>query len=129
MKSTLKITAAIAVGLLVGGGAVQMLHAQSKPPAFVVAEVAVKDKAGFEENFLKATKKDIGDHGGKYLAGGYDKTLSLSGDEPPNRVVILQFANMDAVKAWRDQGAMDMENTVGSKYAKFRIYAVEGVTQ
>ena len=128
MKSALKITAAIAGGLLVSR-VVQMLHAQSKPPAFVVAEVAVKDKAGFEENFLKATKKDIGDHGGKYLAGGYDKTLSLSGDEPPNRVVILQFANMDAVKAWRDQGAMDMENTVGSKYAKFRIYAVEGVSQ
>jgi hypothetical protein len=34
---------------------------------------------------------------------------------------------MDAVKEWNDQGAMDMENTVGSKYAKFRIYAVEGM--
>ena len=76
-----------------------------------------------------ATQKDISVHGGKYLAGGYNKTLSLSGSEPPNRVVIVQFANMDAVKAWRDQGAMDMENTVGSKYASFRIYAVEGVTQ
>ena len=95
----------------------------------MVAEVAVKDKAGFEENFLKPTTKDIAGHGGKYLAGGYNKTLSLSGAEPPNRVVIVQFANMDAVKAWRDQGAMDMENTVGNKYASFRIYAVEGVTQ
>ena len=55
--------------------------------------------------------------------------MSLSGAEPPNRVVIVEFANMDAVKAWREQGAMDMENTVGTKYAKFRIYAVEGVTQ
>ena len=79
--------------------------------------------------FLKPTMKDIADHGGKYLAGGYNKTLSLSGAEPPNRVVIVQFANMDAVKEWRDQGATDMENTVGSKHAKFRIYAVEGVTQ
>ena len=129
MKSSLKTTAAIACGLLVGGGAVQLLHAQSKPPAYVIAEVAVKDKAGFEENFLKATRKDIADHGGKYLAGGYNKTLSLSGAEPPNRVVIVQFENMDAVKTWRDQGAMDMENTVGSKYATFRIYAVEGATQ
>src|SRR5208282_2979533 len=76
MNSALKITGALACGLLVGGGGVQLLHAQSKPPAFVVAE----------------------------------------------------FANMDAVKAWRDEGAMDMENTVGSKYAAFRIYAVEGVT-
>jgi uncharacterized protein (DUF1330 family) len=129
MKSALKITAAIACGLLVGGGAVQLLHAQSKPPAFVVAEITVRDQEGYEKNFLKATQKDISDHGGKYLAGGYNKTLSLSGSEPPNRVAILQFANMDAVKEWRDQGAMDMENTVGNKYAAFRIYAVEGVTQ
>ena len=125
----LEIIAAIACGLLVGGGAIQLLHAQSTPPAFVVAEVAVKDKEGFEKNFLKATQKDITDHGGKYLAGGYNKTVSLTGSEPPNRVVILQFENMDAVKAWREQGAVDMENTVGNKYAAFRIYAVEGVTK
>jgi uncharacterized protein (DUF1330 family) len=129
MKSALRITAAIACGLLIGGGAVQLLHAQSKPPAFVVAEITVKDQEGYEKNFQKATQKDISDHGGKYLAGGYNKTLSLVGAEPPNRVVILQFANMDAVKSWRDEGAMDMENTVGSKYAAFRIYAVEGVSQ
>jgi hypothetical protein len=62
------------------------------------------------------------------LAGGYDKTVSLVGDPPPNRVVLMQFANMDAVKAWRDQGGEDMENPVGSKYAKFRVYAVEGAS-
>jgi uncharacterized protein (DUF1330 family) len=128
MKSTLKITVAIACGVLIGGGAVQLLHAQSKPPAFVVSEIAVRDQKGYDENFLKATWKDISDHGGKYLAGGYNKTLSLIGDPPPNRVIILQFPNMDEVKAWRDQGAMDMENTVGSKYAAFRVYAVEAVT-
>jgi uncharacterized protein (DUF1330 family) len=129
MKSAFKMTAAIACGLLLGGGAVQLLHAQSKPPAFVVAEIAVKDQKGYDENFQKATEKDILNHGGKYLAGGYNKTLGLSGAEPPNRVVIVQFPNMDAVKMWREQGAMDMENTVGSKYASFRIYAVEGITQ
>jgi uncharacterized protein (DUF1330 family) len=129
MYLNLKTTAAIVGSFMLGAGAIHALHAQSKPPAFVVAEVDVKDKAGFEENFLKAARKDISDHGGKYLAGGYNKTMSLVGSEPPNRVVILQFANMDAVKAWQDEGAMDMENTIGSKYAKFRIYAVEGATQ
>ena len=129
MKSAFKMTAAITCGLLLGGGAVQLLHAQSKPSAFVVAEIAVKDEKGYDENFQKATQKDILNHGGKYLAGGYNKTVSLVGDPPPNRVVILQFPNMDAVKEWRDEGAMDMENTIGSKYAKFRIYAVEGVSQ
>ena len=81
MTSALKISAAIACGLLVGGGAVQMLHAQSKPPAFVVAEITVKDQEGYDKNYQKATQKDILDHGGKYLAGGYNKTLGLSGAE------------------------------------------------
>jgi uncharacterized protein (DUF1330 family) len=128
MKITLKMTAAIVVGLLVGGGAVQLLHAQSKPPAFVISEIAVKDEEGYTQNFLKAAQKDIADHGGKYVAGGYKKSISLAGTEPPNRVVILQFANMDQIKEWRDQGAMDLENSVGNKYASFRIYAVEAVT-
>jgi uncharacterized protein (DUF1330 family) len=125
MKGVFKIATAVAFGLLVGGGAVQVLHAQSKPPAFVVAEIAVRDQKGYEENFLKPTLKGIADHGGKFLAGGYDKTLSILGTPPPNRVVILELANMDTVKKWQDE-AMDMENTIGSKYASFRIYAVEG---
>src|SRR5579872_6982800 len=125
MNRLFKTSTAVACGFLLGCGAVQILHAQAKPPAYVVAEIAVKDKEGYEENFLKATTKDISNHGGKYLAGGYDKTVSLVGEPPPNRVILLQFENIDAVKAWRDQGAEDMENTVGSKYAKFRVYAVE----
>ena len=128
MKGIFKIATAVAFGLLVGGGAVQVLHAQSKPPAFVVAEIAVRDQKGYEENFLKPTLKDIADHGGKFLAGGFDKTLSILGNPPPNRVVILEFANMDTVKKWQEEGAMDMENTVGAKYASFRIFAVEGAT-
>jgi uncharacterized protein (DUF1330 family) len=129
MKSILKTAAAVACGLVVGGGAIQMLHAQSKPPAFVVAEIAVRDLEGYEMNFPKPAQKTIAQHGGKYLAGGFNKTVTLSGSEPPNRVVILQFANMDAVKAWRQEGEADLENDVGEKYAKFRVYAVEGIAQ
>jgi uncharacterized protein (DUF1330 family) len=129
MRNALKITLAITCGLLVGGGAVQLLHAQAKPPAFVIAEITVKDEAGYNNNFLKPVQKTIIDHGGKYLAGGYNKTLSLSGSEPPNRVVLLQFPNMDAITAWRKEGEADLENDVGEKYARFRAYAIEGVTQ
>jgi len=82
MRNTLKITVALACGLFVGGGAVQLLLAQSKPPAFVVAEIDVRDQKGYDENYLKATQKDISGHGGKYLAGGYNKTESLVGGHP-----------------------------------------------
>ena len=69
MYLNLKTTAAIVGSFMLGAGAIQALHAQSKPPAFVVAEVDVKDKAGFEENFLKAARKDIWD--GRQVFGGW----------------------------------------------------------
>ncbi len=47
---------------------------------------------------------------------------------PANRVVILQFENMDKVKAWRDV-ARDAQEKIGKKYATFRTFAVEGIAQ
>src|SRR5215831_2556998 len=126
MKAKYSVALAIA-GFALGGVAVQGLHAQAKPPAYVVFEIAVKDKDGYNNNFLKDAQKLIFDHGGKYIAGGYDKTVSLSGAPLPNRVGILQFADMDAVKAWQDGGGRDIQDKVGSKYADFRVFAVEGV--
>src|SRR5262249_43656390 len=125
MKGIVKTAVAICCGLLVGGGAVQLLHAQTKPPAFVIAEITVTDEAGYKENFLKPAQKTIAEHGGKYLAGGFNKTLSLAGTEPPNRVVLLQFANMDAVTEWRKEGEADLENDVGGKYARVPVDAVD----
>jgi hypothetical protein len=68
------------------------------------------------------SQKAIDDNGGKYIAGGFNKTFSISGQPPADRVVILQFAhrgrgagkrksaagtrpfeNMDKVKARRTQ--------------------------
>jgi hypothetical protein len=63
------------------------------------------------------------------LAGGFNKIVTLAGSESPNRVVILQFANMDALKAWRQEGEADIESNVGNEYAGFRVYAVEGVAR
>jgi hypothetical protein len=64
----------------------------------------------------------IDDNGGKYIAGGFNKTFSINGQPPADRVVILHFAhrgrrpaerksaagtrpfeNIDKVKAWRTQ--------------------------
>jgi uncharacterized protein (DUF1330 family) len=129
MRRNFKLTAAFIGSFLLGDGAVQILHAQAKPSVHAVFEIAVKDKDGYNNNFLKDGQKLIADHGGKYVAGGYDKTVSFSGAPLPNRVGILQFANMDTAKAWQDGGGRDIQEKVASKYADFRVYAVEGVEQ
>jgi len=62
------------------------------------------------------------------IAGGFNKTFSITGQPPANRVLILQFENMDKVKGWRE-AARDAQEKIGNKYATFRTFAVEGVMQ
>ena len=85
-----------------GAAAVQTLHAASTPPAYTIGMITVKDEAGYKNDFLPAAQKAIKESGGKYIAGGFNKTVTFDGAPPPNRVVILQFESMDAAKAWND---------------------------
>jgi uncharacterized protein (DUF1330 family) len=122
-KLTLTAVGAFALGL-----AVQGLHAQMKPPAYVVGEITVKDENGYKNEFLPATQPIIAKLGGKYVAGGFDKTMTFDGAPPPNRVIIIQFESMDAAKAWADNQEQKDSRKIGDKYATFRTYAVEGAT-
>jgi uncharacterized protein (DUF1330 family) len=128
MKSNYKFAAAAIASFVLGVGAVSVLHAQVKLPAYVVAEIDVKDQDGYAKDFLPKAQANIKEHGGKYLAGGLNKAIGLSGSPPPNRVVLLQFADMDAVKAFEAK-QKQLEADVGDKYASFRAVGIEGVEQ
>src|ERR1700678_4419775 len=116
MNSTYKIAAAVIGSLVLGVGAANVLHAQTKPPGFVFAEIDVKDEDGYTKDFLPKARANIKESGGKYLAGGFNKAIGLSGSPPSNRVVLLQFADMDAVKAFNAK-QRQLEADVGNKYA------------
>jgi uncharacterized protein (DUF1330 family) len=62
-------------------------------------------KTAIQVNSFRWHVKTIADGGGKYVAGGFNKTVAFSGEPPPNRVVIIQFENMDKAKAWCDSPA------------------------
>jgi uncharacterized protein (DUF1330 family) len=128
MKSNHKIAAAVIASFVLGAGAVSVLHAQAKIPAYVVAEIDVKDQDGYTKDFLPKAQANIKEMGGKYLAGGFNKAIVLSGAKPPNRVVLLQFPDMDAVKAFNGKESR-LEADVGNKYASFRAIGIEGVEQ
>ena len=129
MKAKYKIALAMAGSSALGAIAVQTLHAAATPPAYVIGEITVKDEDGYKNDFLPVARKPITDAGGKYLAGGFNKTVTFEGAPPPNRVVILQFESMDKAKAWNDNQANKDVRKIGDKYATFRTYAVEGVPQ
>jgi len=70
--------------------------------------------------------KAIADHGGKYVAGGFNKTTTLHGASPPNRVVIVEFESMAKAKAWWDSEDLKAATKIGEKYATLNTFRVEG---
>ncbi len=137
MQAKYTVALALTVGFALGAGAIQGLHDRggvvskagaAAPPAYVISEIAVQDESGYKNDFLPAAQKAMDANGGKYIAGGFNKTFSITGLPPANRVVILQFENMDKVHAWRDV-ARDAQDKIGKKYATFRTFAVEGIAQ
>jgi len=128
MRNTYKIAAAVVGSFILGAGAASVLHAQAKPSAYTFAEIDVKDQDGYTKDFLPKAQANIKESGGKYIAGGFNKAVGLSGSPPANRVVLVQFPDMDAVKAFYAK-EHQLEADVGSKYASFRVIGIEGIEQ
>lgn len=110
-----------------GAAAVQGLHAQAKP-AYVIAQIDVTNQDGFAKEFAPLAVKALGagDPGYKALARG-GKTVSIEGDPPASRIVINVFTDMDHAIAAYNSPDYKAARVIGDKYARFRIFAVEGV--
>jgi uncharacterized protein (DUF1330 family) len=128
MKTNYTLALAMSVSFALGAAAVQVLHAQAKPPAFVIAEITVTNQDGYTNDFRPAIGKSIQEYGGKYIAQG-GKTLSIRGEPPEPRIVVGQFENMDKVQAWINSSGFKSAQPIGDKYATFRLFAVEGLAQ
>ena len=125
MKTQYAVALALLTGIGLGAVAVQGLHAQAKPPAYVIAEIDVMDQEGYTKEYQPAALKANPD--AKFLSRG-SKAVSFYG-EPPKRIVLFAFENMDKAQAAFTSSAYKEAWTTGSKYAKFQIFAVEGVPQ
>ncbi len=123
---TMVFVAALA-GVAVGAAGVQLLHAQVKPPAYVVGEIDIADPEAFEKAYVPNAAKAVRDGGGKYLVVG-GRSVGLYG-EPPKRIAIMAFESLDKAEAAFASPAYKAAKREGDKYARFRIYAVEGLPQ
>jgi uncharacterized protein (DUF1330 family) len=128
MKTHYTVALSLLAGLAVGAAAMQALHAQAKPPAYVVAEIDVINSAPYDKEYVPPAAKAITDGGGKYIVRG-GETTSFYGDPPKSRIAIMLFESMDKAKAAFDSPAFRAAKAIGDKYAKFRVYAVEGLPQ
>ena len=125
MKIPYRTIVAVLAGAALGAMASQALKAQVPPPAFVVGEIDVKDAPAYFKEYVPVAAKAIVDGGGKYVVRN-GKSVALYG-EPPKALAIMQFESLAKAQAVFGSKAYTDAKAIGDKYAKFRIYAVEGL--
>ncbi len=128
MKTRYTVALSILAGVAVGAAAVQALHAQAKPPAYVVAEIDVTNLGPYDKEYVPPAAKAIADGGGKYIVRG-GESAAFYGEPPKPRIAIMAFESMEKARAAFNSTAYKEAKKVGDKYAKFRVYAVEGLSQ
>jgi uncharacterized protein (DUF1330 family) len=125
----MKIISAGAFGLLagiaIGAAAVQGLHAQTKPLAYQVIEVDVKDPQLYAQYQAKAMPLQL-QYSARFIARG-GKVEPFAGD-PPKRAVIAVYDNIEEVEALRDLPEYKALESLRDKAANYHSYIVEGAT-
>lgn len=118
---------AMIVGFCIGAYGFDRSHAQSTGPVFMIEDNTVVEPVGFAAEFAPLARDSVTAHGGQYLAGG--SGVSVDGDPPKGRVVLIRWETMDQLMKWRCSPEYAKARTVGDKYGRFRIMAVEGAPQ
>jgi uncharacterized protein (DUF1330 family) len=124
MKTYYTVALAMVAGFGLGALAVQSLHAQAKPPVYVVSEINVSNPDVYAKEYVPKAQAIIKAAGGRYVAAG--PSIAIEGTPPGSRVTILQWDSMEKVQAWRDSAEYKENRKIGDKYATFRFFAVAG---
>ena len=128
MKTRSTVTLSVLAGIAIGAATVQMLHAQAKPPVYVVSEIDVTNVDAYTKEYLPVVRPVIVKSGGKLLAVSQKVTM-LEGTPQNSRVVINVFDTLEKAQAQRNTPEYKEARKIGDKYAKFRAYVVEGLPQ
>lgn len=126
MKVGYSVPLALLAGIGIGAVAVQTLHAQARLPAYTIVEIDVTNPDAYAKEYAPIAGKALQEAGAKYLARA-GKTVAIEGEPPKSRVVVHVFENIDKAQAAFTSDAYKEARKIGNQYAKFRIYAVEGV--
>jgi uncharacterized protein (DUF1330 family) len=131
MKEYLGLGIGLLAGAVIGAAAVTGLHAQAKPPAFLITEIDVTNPEAYVKEFAPKFQAAIKAAGAKYVliggAGGASaKPITSLDGTPPKRITVQQWDSLDALKTWYNGKDFQEALAIGKKYATFRRYAVEG---
>jgi len=127
MKINHKVAIALVAGAAIGGAVIQGLHAQAKPPVYVVIDInEITDADGYKVLSQRpSASTETAKLGGRYISRG-GKITSLDGTAP-KRVVIIAFDSTEKAQAWNDSTGQKEVIAIRTKTTKSRSYIVEGM--
>jgi uncharacterized protein (DUF1330 family) len=101
MKTPYVVAISLIAGTALGAAAIQGLHAQAKPKAYLVTESEILDRAALESYgpALASAMQAAGGHWVGGATGPTDKVTAVIGD-PPKRFGVTEFENIDKAQAW-----------------------------
>ena len=130
MRIKYAVSLAVLTGIGIGGAAVQTIHAQAKPPVYMVTEIDVTDTEGYMKEYLPLASALVKAHGGRILARGSSQEITaIAGEPPKGRVSIQVWDSMEQLQGWFNSPDYKKARAIGEKYAKYRNYAIPGVAQ
>jgi uncharacterized protein (DUF1330 family) len=94
-------------------------------PAYIIVEVEIKNPKEYEE-YKKQVPATLKAYGGKFIVRG-GKLETLEGGWNPERIVVLQFENMEKAKGWWSSEEYGKAKQIRYKNANSRMLVVEGV--
>ena len=99
MNTKSKIVLALVAGAALGAAAVQGLHAQAKPKAYLITESEVLDRAALD-TYLPRVRQAAKAAGGNldFVPPG-DKIVALVGTAP-KRIGVSEWESMEKAQAW-----------------------------
>lgn len=125
MKSNHKVAIALVAGTVIGAAAIQGLHAQSTPKAYVVTEIEVINQDA-QNAYLPKVGEVIKSSGGAYLARG-GKIISLEGGDAPKRATIVVYDSLEKAQASRSSPAWTALSGDRNKAIKAKSWVIEGL--
>ena len=125
MRSGWIVALSMLAGIALGAVAIQTLHAQAKPPVYMIAINEISNQEGYTKEYVPPAQKSVKDHGGVYVAAG--PGTQVTGNLPNGPVVILRWESMEALRTWLNSPDFQAALKIGEKYAKYNIVAVDGV--
>ncbi len=93
--------------------------------AYLIADVDVTDPTAYED-YRARVPAVIEQYGGRYLVRG-GAAEHAEGTRPPHRLVILEFADMSALKRFYESPEYAPLRTIRERAARSEVNFVEGV--